>query len=47
MLNPGEETLVELPALNSPQIYEIECHLHVAAPARDAGGGAGAPSDEG
>ncbi len=29
LLNPGEETLVELPTLTSSQIYNIECHLHV------------------
>jgi hypothetical protein len=29
LLPPGEETVVELPPLTSPQIYGIECHLHV------------------
>jgi len=29
VLPPGEETLVELPPLVGPQIYGIECHLHV------------------
>jgi hypothetical protein len=29
LLPPGEETLVELPPLSGPQIYGIECHLHV------------------
>ena len=29
MLPPGAETLVELPPLVGPQIYGIECHLHV------------------
>jgi hypothetical protein len=29
LLPPGEETLVELPPLVGPQIYGIECHLHV------------------
>jgi Cupredoxin-like domain len=29
LLPPGEETIVELPPLNNPQIYGIECHLHV------------------
>ena len=28
MLPPGEETMVALPPLSAPQIYEIECHLH-------------------
>jgi len=29
LLPAGEETLVELPPLVGPQIYGIECHLHV------------------
>ena len=29
LLPPGEETLVALPPLIAPQIYGIECHLHV------------------
>jgi hypothetical protein len=29
LLPAGEETVVELPPLASPQIYAIECHLHV------------------
>ena len=29
LLPPGEETLVVLPPLLGPQIYGIECHLHV------------------
>ena len=29
LLPPGEETVVELPPLVGPQIYGIECHLHV------------------
>ena len=29
LLPPGQETLVELPPLVGPQIYAIECHLHV------------------
>jgi hypothetical protein len=29
LLPAGEETVVELPALTGPQIYGIECHLHV------------------
>ena len=29
MLPAGEETVVALPPLTAPQIYEIECHLHV------------------
>ena len=29
LLPPGEETVVELPPLVAPQIYGIECHLHV------------------
>ena len=29
LLPAGEETLVELPPLSGPQIYGIECHLHV------------------
>ena len=29
LLPPGEETVIELPPLVGPQIYGIECHLHV------------------
>ena len=29
VLPPGEETLVELPPLSGPQVYGIECHMHV------------------
>ncbi len=29
LLPAGEETVVELPPLTGPQIYGIECHLHV------------------
>ncbi len=29
LLPPGQETVVELPPLTGPQIYGIECHLHV------------------
>jgi hypothetical protein len=47
LLPAGEETVVELPALTGPQIYGIECHLHVphrhaslvVLPARPSGEG--------
>lgn len=47
LLPAGEETLVELPPLTGPQIYGIECHLHVphrhaslvVVPARPSGEG--------
>jgi hypothetical protein len=29
LLPAGEETVVELPPLTGPQIYAIDCHLHV------------------
>ncbi len=29
LLLPGEENVIELPPLVGPQIYGIECHLHV------------------
>ena len=47
LLPAGEETVVELPPLIGPQIYGIECHLHVphrhaslvVVPARPSGDG--------